>query len=208
MVTDNSLNGFIDDLSSAAPVPGGGGASALVGAVGNALGSMVANLTLGKKKYAAVQDEIKDILSKAQAIRKELFMLAEKDAEAFQPLSKAYGLPKDTEDERKTKEAVLEQALKNASVPPLEIMIKMLEAIDLLEILTEKGTKIAVSDVGAGVQFCKAALYGAALNVFINTKLMKDRDYAKKLNAKAESLIRYGSEKADEVYKKVEAQIK
>lgn len=208
MMTDKSCMDFIEVLSSAAPVPGGGGASALVGSLGMALGSMVGNLTLGKKKYADVQEDIKQILTKAEVLQKELIDLVEKDAEVFEPLSKAYGLPKNTDEEIKEREKIMESALKNACSVPLEIMRKALEAIALHQELSIKGTRIAISDVGVGVLFCKSALMGASLNVYINTKLMKDREYADKINHETEMLLEKGSKAADEVYKAVETGIK
>lgn len=205
---EKSCLDFNTALASSEPVPGGGGASAYVGALGVALGSMVGNLTLGKKKYADVQDDIKRILEKAEVLRKEFEELVVKDAEAFEPLSKAYGLPKNTEEERKIRDQVMESALKLACTVPIKIMEKTIEAIELHEELAEKGSRIALSDVGVGVVFCKAALMGASLNVFINTKLMKDREEAEKLNLKADDLISNGSSRADAVYSKVKTEIK
>lgn len=199
---------FINILSSKAPVPGGGGASALVGAIGTALGAMVGNLTLGKKKYADVQDDIKNLLIKAESLQKDLLELINKDALAFEPLSKAYGLPKDTPEQQQYKAEVMENALKVASSVPYEIMEKCIEAIDLHEEMAQKGTKIALSDVGVGVAFCKSALMGASLNIYINTGLMKDRNYAIDLENKADALIEQGTKKADEVYNFVMSKIR
>ncbi|MGE5614359.1 MAG: cyclodeaminase/cyclohydrolase family protein [Bacillota bacterium] len=208
MLTEKSCREFANQLASASPTPGGGGASALVGAYGVALGEMVANLTLGKKKYEHVQDDIKSILEKSARLRNDFLSLVEKDAEVFEPLSKAYGLPRNTEEERQKREEVMESALRLACSVPVEIMEKALEAIDIHEELAEKGTRIAISDVGVGVLFCKAALMGASLNVFINTKLMKDREYASQVNGKAEEMLRLGMEKADSIYKQVETGLK
>jgi len=208
MIIDRDCNDFLEILASSAPVPGGGGASAFAGALGVALGSMVGNLTLGKKKYELVQNDIKILLDKAEKLRNDFVALVEKDAKAFEPLSKAYGLPKNTDEEKIIKEEVMEKALKQACDVPLEIMGKALEAMDLHEELAVKGTRIAVSDVGVGILFCKSALLGASLNVFINTKLMKDRAYAEGINARAEALISKGTAKADRIYKEVEASIK
>lgn len=176
--------------------------------MGAALGSMVANLTSGKKRYASVQGDIERILEKAETLRMDLFVLVEKDAKAFEPLSRAYGLPQGSEEERKLKEEVLEAALKSACEAPLEIMRKSLEVMDLHDELAKKGTRIAVSDVGVGVLFCKSSLIGASLNVFINTKLMKDRQYASQVNRETESLVAEGSAKADRIYRDVEVAIK
>ena len=208
MLVKKSCMDFVEVLASSAPVPGGGGASAMVGALGVALGSMVGNLTLGKKKYMDVQEDIKVILEKAKVLQDNLLSLVEKDAEVFEPLSKAYGLPKNTEEEIRKRDEIMEEALRLASGVPIEIMEKAIEAIELHEELEAKGTRLAISDVGVGVLFCKSALMGAALNVFINTKLMKDKEYANKINEKADSLLKKGIEKADMIYKKVESSLR
>ncbi|HHV99892.1 MAG TPA: cyclodeaminase/cyclohydrolase family protein [Clostridiaceae bacterium] len=207
-MTEKSCIEFVKMLSSKAPVPGGGGASALVGALGVALGSMVCNLTLGKKKYEAVEEDIKRVLNKAEELQQSLLQLVERDAEVFEPLSKAYGLPKNTEEEKKTREEVMESALKLACSVPMEIMEKCMEAIALHEELADKGTKIAISDVGVGVLFCRSALEGASLNVFINTKLMKDREYAEMMNEKADKMLSEGIGRANAVYAAVSGQLR
>lgn len=204
MFTKKSCIEFAENLSSSAPVPGGGGASAMVGALGIALGSMVGNLTLGRTKYLDVQEDIKIILGKAKLLQSDFLSLVEKDAEVFEPLSKAYGLPKGTEEEIKKKNKIMEEALRLACSVPIEIMEKSMDAIVLHEELAAKGTRMAISDVGVGVLFCKSALMGAALNVFINTKLMKDRKYADQINAKADEMLQSGVERTDKIYKEVE----
>jgi len=208
MLINKTCKEFADVLASSEPVPGGGGASALVGALGIALGSMVGNLTLGRKKYLDVQEDIKAILEKAQFLQNELLSLVEKDAEAFEPLSKAYGLPKNTEEEIKKRDEIMENALRVACSVPVQIMEKALDTITLHEELGAKGTRLAISDVGGGVLFCKSALMGAALNIFINTKLMKDRKYADNVNAKADRLLSAGISKADRVYDAVEKSLR
>ncbi|MCD8329950.1 MAG: cyclodeaminase/cyclohydrolase family protein [Lachnospiraceae bacterium] len=199
---------FVEVLASKAPVPGGGGASALVGAVGMALGNMVGSLTVGKKKYADVQEDILALKGKADVLQAELLRLIDKDAEMFEPLSKAYGLPKNTEEERAEKARIMEAALKDACSVPMEIMEKVCEAIDLLEEFAAKGTAIAISDVGVGVSCCRAALLGASLNVFINTKSMADRAYAEALNEKAQTMIDTYTVKADAIFADVQGRFR
>ena len=203
MMAEQNMKEFIDVLSSKAPVPGGGGACAYVAAAGMALGSMVANLTTGKKKYAEYQQEIDEILEKAAVISKELIEYMDKDAESFEPLSKAYGLPKETEEQAAYKEQVMEKALMEASLTPIALMEKIMEALRILDRLSVIGSRLAVSDVGAGVQLCKAALNGASLNVFINTKLMKNTEAAEELNVKTDELLIEGNELADRIYETV-----
>ncbi len=207
MMLEKKTTDFLEVLSSKEPVPGGGGASAAVGAFGAALGMMVTNLTVGKKKYADVEEEIIGIRGRLKEIRDRLIGLTDQDAKAFEPLSRAYGMPKDTEEERIEKERVMEQALYEASVVPLQIMETVGEAMKELEILEKKGSRIAVSDVGVGILFAQAALEGASLNVFINTRLMKDKGRAQELNRRARSLIEEGSARKERVYGKVLAKL-
>ena len=202
-MTEYNIKEFKDILASAEPVPGGGGASAYVASLGMALGTMVANLTTGKKKYAQYQEEIEQAIAQSEKISDELIEFIKKDAEAFEPLSKAYGLPKDTDEQRKERDKVLENALVVASEAPIELMKNIMEAIKLLDRLSIIGSRLAISDVGVGIQFAKAALNGASLNVFINTKLMKDRDKAQVMNEETESILKAGNELADKIYNEV-----
>ena len=195
-----TIEEFAAELSSKAPVPRGGGTSALAGALGNALGQMVANLTIGKKKYAAVEDEIKEILKDLEIRQSHFLKLTDEDAAVFTPLAAAYGLPSQTDGEKEYKAQVMEKNLLEASRVPLEIMREAAETLKLMEILGEKGSRLAVSDVGVGVQLLRAALTGAVMNVYINTKSMKNRDKAEKLNREADSLLAEGTRKADEIY--------
>lgn len=203
--TKQSCEDFIDILASKEPVPGGGGAAAYVAAIGMALGNMVGSLTLGKKKYADVQEDIVILKAKADALQADLLALVRRDAEAFEPLSKAYGMPKDTDEQKEEKARVMEAALQEACGVPLEIMYKCCEAIDLHEEFSAKGTAIAISDVGCGVVCCKAALMAASLNVFINTKIMEDRSLAEENNKKANDMLTEYTAKADQIFAGVAA---
>ena len=195
---------FLSELSSNAPVPGGGGASAAVGAFAAALGMMVTNLTIGKKKYADYEEEVKAVRDRLEGLRDQLIDLVDGDAVAFEPLSKAYSIPKD-DPERDT---IMENALYEASVVPMSIMETVLAAAKELEILVAKGSKLAVSDVGVGILFAQAAIEGASLNVYINTKSMKDRDRAAALDAKADAIIAEGAALKERIYSGVLAAIK
>lgn len=200
---EKTLEQFIAELSSKAPTPGGGGASALAGAIGAGLASMVASLTDGKKKYAEYQTDIDRILQEAECLAGRLLDLIREDASAFEPLSRAYSLPTETPEETDLKEQVMEQALLTASLVPLQIMETVMEVIDLQEELLIKGSVLAVSDVGVGVKMLEAALEGASLNIYINTRMMKDREQAERLNTQADELIRRGKEKTQTVWDQV-----
>ncbi|HIZ45160.1 MAG TPA: cyclodeaminase/cyclohydrolase family protein [Firmicutes bacterium] len=201
-------NEFVEVLASKAPVPGGGGASALVGAVGTALGNMVGSLTVGKKKYADVEEEMWELKSKADILQSELLALIERDAEVFEPLAKAYGMPRETEEEKAEKARVMEIVLKDACSVPMEIMEKCCQALDLIVEFAAKGSALAISDAGVGAAFCKAALQGASLNVYINTKSMKNREYAEELNQKADAMLEKYTKIADEVFASVLGRLK
>ena len=198
-MTMESCRKFVDVLASDAPAPGGGGAAALVGAIGTALGNMVGSLTLGKKKYADVQDEIIALKAKCDALQAELLNQVEADEVGFLPLVKAYGIPKDDP----TREAIMEEATVLACTVPMKIMELCCEAIEVIAVFAAKGSRLAVSDAGCGAVCCKAALQAAALNVFINTKNLNNREVAEALNAKANGMLdKYGA-MADEIFNTV-----
>ena len=198
-----SCEAFLEDLAGSAPAPGGGGAAALVGAAGAALGNMVGSLTVGKKKYAAVEADILILNRRAAALRKRLEGLVQADADAFTPLAAAYKLPKETPEQQAHKAAVLEAALEGACAVPLEIMSACCEGIALAAEYAEKGSVMAVSDAGCAALFCKAALQAAGLNVSINTRLMADNAHAAALNAQADAMLAEFVPQVDQIYEKL-----
>jgi formiminotetrahydrofolate cyclodeaminase len=191
-------------LAAKESVPGGGGAAALVGALGVALGSMVGNFTTGKKRYADVEDDIRRMLADGEAIRLTLLELVEEDAAAFYPLSQAYGIPK----EDPTRAQVLEDATKNACAAPVEMMRQIAKAIELLEEMGEKGSRMLLSDVGCGALLCRAALEAASLNVFVNTKTLADRAFAESVEAECDALLAEYGPRAEACAAKVMAHIR
>ncbi|MDO4565985.1 MAG: cyclodeaminase/cyclohydrolase family protein [Oscillospiraceae bacterium] len=198
-LTEKSCKEFSELLASKSAVPGGGGASALAGAVGAALGSMVGNLTIGKEKYAAVEEDIRALIKRADELRAKLLTCVERDAEAFEPLSKAYGIPKDDP----MREEIMESCLRVAAEVPLEILELCCEAIELQRGFAEKGSALAVSDAGCGAALCWGAMYGAAVNVKVNTKAMLDRQYAEEINARVDGLTEKYWRIAEAIYEDV-----
>lgn len=194
---------YLEALASKAPVPGGGGASAVCGALGTALGEMVGNLTVGKKKYAEWEPQVIACLGRLEAVRQRFLELSLEDARVFEPLSRAYGIKAETEEEKREKQAYMERCLDAAAVVPLTVMELCVDVMDEMEFLALCGSRLAVSDAGVGIQFVRSALLGAVMNVYINTKLMKNRDRAEELNRKAEALSKAGSQRADEIYRVV-----
>ena len=191
---------FIDELASAAPTPGGGGASAYAGALAAALASMVGNLTLGKKTYADVEDEVRASLARLDALRARLVALVDEDARAFEPLAAAYRLPKATPEERAAKNAALQQALVGASDVPLAIMRAVADVVDEADYLAHHGSKMARSDAGVAAAFARAASDGASLNIFINAASMDDAAQAARYRGEAESLAARTRERCDELF--------
>ncbi len=191
---------WLEQLAGSAPTPGGGGAAALVGAVAAALGSMVANLTVGKKKYAQYEADLQRLLAEADSLREKLYGLIRADAEAFAPLAAAYGIPKDDPSRAET----LEQALRIAAEPPMEMLRTLSGLPVLLEELYEKGSRLALSDVGCAAAFGASALSGALLNLLVNTRLMRESAYAAALESEALSLERENREKLLVLYARVE----
>ena len=194
-MVDQTCSAFIEVLASKAPVPGGGGAAAMGGAIGMALSNMVGNLTLGKKKYAEVEGEVKDLIGRGEEVIIKLKRLVDKDAEVFEPLSKAYGLPKNTPEEIQFKEETMENCCKTACGVPMEIM-------------REIGTMIAISDVGCGVAFLKSALISGSLNVIINLNTIKDQAFLSATRKEMDELLTTGSKMADETLALVISKLK
>ena len=203
-LTEKSCAGFAAVLASKASVPGGGGAAALVGALGIALCSMVGNFTVGKKKYAAVEEDVKAILVQAESLRTRLLELVEADAQAFEPLSRAYAIPKDDP----SRNEVLEAVTLNACQAPAEMVKRCGEAIELLEAMEEKGSVMLISDVGCGALLCRAAMESAALNVFVNTKTLMDRAKAAELEEEVGAQLAQYLPRADKVAQAVTGRIR
>ena len=200
-MTMETCRAFVQVLASDAPAPGGGGAAALVGAIGTALGNMVGSLTVGKKKYADVQEEILALKAKCDALQKELLDQVEADEVNFLPLAKAYGIPKDDP----SRDKIMEEATVIACSTPMKIMELCCEALECIAVFAAKGSRLAVSDAGCGAVCCKAALQAASLNVFINTKSLKNRQTAGELNAKANAMLDKYCSMADEIFNTVKA---
>lgn len=194
---------FVEALASAAPTPGGGGASAYTGALASALASMVGNLTVGKKKYAAVEECVQSELVELADTRRRLLELIGEDARAFEPLAAAYRLPRVTEEEAAAQQAALQAALVDACEVPLEIMRQCVEVVESCVFLARHGSVMALSDAGAAAVLAKAALQAASLNVVINIGSMADADRAASYRNDMEDLLAAGVPLADEVYGEV-----
>lgn len=199
-LTDKSVSNFLDELASNAPAPGGGSVAAISGALGAALVSMVCNLTLGKKSYEEVQDDIDELLSQSEALRQKLTGLLEEDVKAYTGYSIAAKMPRGTDEEKAERSKAMQAALKVATDVPLSIAEAAVEVMDLCMPAAEKGNKWAVSDAGVAVLMAEAALRSAALNVLINLGTLKDEAFVADRRAKLESLLEGKGVMRDQIY--------
>jgi len=201
MYIEKTVRQFTEALSSKEPVPGGGGAAALAGALGNALGSMVANLTVGKEKYKDVEPEVKQILQKTQELQEKLLLLIDEDAKVFSSVAAAYKMPKNTEEEKEKKRQALEKALKEACQVPIKIMEYSLEALKLQRRLADIGNKLAISDAGVGALLLKSAVLSGKLNVYINLGGIEDVEFKEKTTEHIEKISVMAEAIAEETYR-------
>ena len=207
MTAKSSIQTFLDDLASERPTPGGGGAAAVSGAIGAALVSMVANLTIGKKNYEAVWQDLEAVNAKAEALRTELIRAIDEDVVAFNAVMGAYGLPRATDEDKAKRAAAIQAALKDATLAPLRAVKACFEVIRLSAAAAEKGNLNVISDAGVAVLSANAGLRSAALNVFINAKAIKDRDFAEKQIAEVNALLAQAAETTETVYQTVISKI-
>ncbi|MGI6108971.1 MAG: cyclodeaminase/cyclohydrolase family protein [Eubacteriaceae bacterium] len=206
-MAEKTLKTFGEELYSKASVPGGGGAAALVGSIGVALGGMVGNLTTGKKKYAQYEDDIQRILKETKELQDSLLGMIDRDAENFRPLAKAYSLPSGTEEEKAHKAEVMEACTRQAVLVPIEICRAAWKGIVLQEELAVKGSMLALSDVGVGAVCLKAALQGGWLNIVINISSYKGSEWADAIDSEIRPLVESGSELAEKIYHQVEQKL-
>jgi len=202
-LTDKSTKAFLDELSSSVPAPGGGSVAALSGALGAALISMVSNLTIGKKKYTDVQEEIIELLRKSERLRKELVDLLEADVKVYTELSQAMKMPRDTDEQKTARAKVMEKALKSATDVPMRVAEACVLVMDLCRPAAEKGNVNAVSDVGVSVLMAEAGLRSAALNILINLGWINDEAFVSESRTKLEALLKGKSALRDEIYELV-----
>ena len=198
-----NIDEYVKELGSKAPVPGGGGASAVAGALSAALAGMVCNLTVGKKSYMAVENDIKKILEDMNKHMESFVKLSDKDAEVFYPLSQAYGFKPQNDEEKKLHEENMEKLLFDAAMVPLDIMKEAYGMLGDIDFLAKKGSKLAVSDAGVAVSMLRSAVCGAMMNVVINVKYMKNRLKAQNLMDEASEILENTMNKADIIYREV-----
>ena len=203
MIVDQTIRGFLEDLASSAPTPGGGSAGALAGAVGAALLAMVGNLTAGKKGHEAVDRTMRDLVVESDRLRGELVRLADDDVRVFANVMAAYRLPRGDNGERAARRTAIQAALRDATETPLEVARVCGEVIALAAIAAEDGNRNVVSDAGVGVVAAHAALRAAALNVYINAGSIENREFAERSIAELERLIETGTERTEAVFARV-----
>ncbi|MCX7845203.1 MAG: cyclodeaminase/cyclohydrolase family protein [Dictyoglomaceae bacterium] len=206
-IVNHSVEQFIMLLASKEPAPGGGSASALLGAIGSALSSMVVNLTIGKEKFKEQEETLQELLIESENLQKEFLSLIEEDTSAFNKVSRAYKMPKETDEQKEARREALEKALKDATLVPLSLMEKGLSVLKLLEKCMGKTNPNVISDIGVSAICIKSAIQGGWLNVIINLKYIKDEDFNKEIKEKAKNLLLEGIKIADQIYNQVEQSI-
>jgi methenyltetrahydrofolate cyclohydrolase len=202
-IKDKSIQQFLDELASKAPTPGGGSAAAVMGAQSAALTSMVCNLTVGKAKYAEVENDMQSLLQKSEALRISLTGMIKADVDVFNRLMATYALPKETDEQKLARSDAIQEALKEATVIPLACAKACAEAVELSRIAAEKGNVAAISDAGVAVMAGYSGLKSAALNVYINTASLKDRKFADSKLAELDTILNGIDVKAEEIYQLV-----
>ena len=206
-IKDTAIEPFLDQLASSAATPGGGSAAAIIGAMGAALVSMVCNLTIGKKKYADVEGEMKDVLAKTEMLRKRLTAMIQDDVKAFDAVMGAYGMPKETDADKAERDKAIQAALKLATDVPLACARAAREVIDLAAIASDKGNLNVVSDAGVGVLAGYAALRSAALNVFTNARMITDKTFAEAKLKELDQLLAGAEGATDKAYAVVKGKV-
>jgi formiminotetrahydrofolate cyclodeaminase len=206
-IKDKSVQQFLDELASRQATPGGGSAAAVMGAQSAALTSMVCNLTIGKPKYAEVEEEMQTLLLRSESLREKLTGMIKADVDVFDKLMACYGLPKDTDKEKAERSAQIQSVLKQATIVPLECAKACAETIELSRIAAEKGNTGVISDAGVAVMAGYGALKSAALNVYINAGSIKDKEFANSKLAELEEILNGAEVATEEIYQIVKAKL-
>ncbi len=202
-LVDLTVTEFMNVLGSDEPAPGGGSASALAASMGISLTKMVAELTVGKKKYAQYEDAMQKVLSDATQLQSELLAAIDKDTEAFNEVSAVFAMPKETDEDKAARKEAMQQALKIAANTPLEMMDIILRALKVTENAIGRSNTNAASDLGVAALNLKSGLQGAWLNVLINISGIKDEAYVQECRAKGSQQLEEGAVLADKIYETI-----
>ena len=199
MRKEEIIEEFLEELGSSSPIPGGGGAAALAGALSCSLAAMVCNLTIGKKRYQDVEEDLKRDLDYLLEMREIFLSFMDKDEEVFLPLSKAYALPNQTDEEKRARALVMRDLLKNAAEVPLRLLELADTVLDTVRDVAEKGSRLAISDAGVSAAYMETCVHGALLNVRINTKAMKDEEMRTYMDDRAKTLSDSALQKCEKI---------
>lgn len=206
-IKDQPIQQFLDNLASYSATPGGGSAAALMGAQGAALISMVCNLTIGKPKFADVEADMQALLIDTEDLRAQLTGMIKADVEVFNRVMAAYGLPKDSDEDKAARSVAIQAVLKDATDVPLDCARACAKVIELSQIAADKGNPNVVSDAGAAVMSAHGGLKTAALNVYINAGSLKDRDFAEAKLAELADIMQGAESRAEDIYQAIKAKL-
>ena len=203
MLIEKTVRGFVEETASSSPVPGGGSVAALSGSIAAALSEMVANLTVGKKGYEEVQDEMKEIIEKAKVLREKLLEDIDRDCKAFDKVMDAFKMPKETDEEKETRKNAIQSALKEAALVPLEAAKDAFKVFELADVVVVKGNKNAVTDGAVSCMMARTAVLSALLNVKINLASIKDEEFVNRVSNEVAQL----ESKVNEVEREILAKV-
>lgn len=206
-LVNKSLNAFLEELASNSPAPGGGSVAALSGALGSALTSMVCRLTVGKKKYAEAEEEMKSVLAMSEKLRTIFTRLVDTDTDAFNKVMEAYSLPKESDDQKALRNAAIQEATKEAALVPLECMKHGIDALALSRAVAQRGNRTSVSDAGVSALLIGACIEAAALNVKINLTGIADVEFVEWKTSEVSSILKTGKDAVEEILGIVEEKI-
>jgi len=207
VITQGSIDQFLDQLAGAQPTPGGGSAAAIMGAMGAALVSMVCNVSFGKKGCESAEPQLRAILERSETLRRRLAGMVAEDIAAFDALMAAYKLPKASQEEKARRSQIIQASLRRATEVPLECARACAEVVELAQRVTAQGYRHVISDAGVGVAAADAALRSAALNVFINAPALEDKDFAQRATDEVERLSRACAADSAATYAAVRAKL-
>jgi len=206
-ITETTIDDFLDRLASKDPTPGGGGAAAIMGAMGAALVSMVCNVSFGKKGCESAERELREVCAQSEALRKRLTAMVADDVSAFGELMAAYKLPKNTDDEKQQRSHAIQASLKRATEVPLACARDCAEVVGLSRRAGEHGYLGVISDAGVAVSAAYAAARSAALNVYINAPSLKDRAFAERALAELDAIMTSCTAESEAVYSLVRSKL-
>ena len=207
MLLNQALGSFLNETASSSPAPGGGTVSALAGSLAAALTSMVCRLTIGKKKYLNVEEEMTSTLGSSEELRNRMQKLIDADTSAFKEVMDAFGLPKESVEQKSVRADAIQAATKKATLVPLDLLRACSDCCDFVQIVADRGNANSLSDAGVAALLLLAAARGASMNIAINLSALEDEEFVSSTHAESELLERQVSERCDTIARAVRGKL-